>query len=128
MKDDQKIITVIDDNPDMTKLLTTLLEMEKFKVIPLIITTKTNITTSIQNHKPDVIVMDIHLSDSNGIEILRNIKKDPNLKEIKVILTSGENLEREAMAAEADFFLLKPYMPNKLLNILAKLTNEKEGV
>ncbi len=128
MKDDQKIITVIDDNSDMTKLLTTLLEIEKFKVIPLIITTKKNITNSLQNHKPDVIVMDIHLSESNGLEILRNIKEDPNLKEIKVILTSGENLESEAMAAEADYFLLKPYMPNKLLKILSKLTNEKEGV
>jgi len=124
---EQKIITVIDDNSDMTTLLTTLLEMEKFKVIPLINTSKENITKSLQIQKPHVIIMDIHLHESNGLEILSYIKEDPFLKEIKVILTSGEYLEFESLAAGADYFLLKPYMPKNLLKLLSKLTNEKEG-
>lgn len=128
MSAEQKIITVIDDNPDMTMLLTTLLEMEKFKVIPLINTSKENITNSLLNQKPHVIIMDIHLCESNGLEILSYLKKDLFLKEIKVILTSGENLESEALAVGADYFLLKPYMPNNLLKLLFKLTNQKEGV
>jgi len=128
MNTEQKIITVIDDNPDMTLLLTTLLEMEKFKVIPLSNPSKENITNSLQNQKPHVIVMDIHLRESNGLEIMSYLKEDPNLKEIKVILTSGENFDSEALAVGADYFLLKPYMPNNLLKLLSKLTNEKEGV
>lgn len=127
MTAEQKIITVIDDNSDMTTLLTTLLEMEKFKVIPLINTSKENITKSLQNQKPHVIIMDIHLYESNGLEILSYLKEDPFFKEIKVILTSGENLECESLAAGADYFLLKPYMPKNLLKLLSKLTNEKEG-
>jgi CheY-like chemotaxis protein len=111
----------------MTTLLTTLLEMEKFKVIPLINTSKENITKSLQIQKPHVIIMDIHLHESNGLEILSYIKEDPFLKEIKVILTSGEYLEFESLAAGADYFLLKPYMPKNLLKLLSKLTNEKEG-
>jgi len=128
MKSEQTIITVIDDNLEMTNLLTTLLEIEKFKVVPVRNTSLNSVTNTLIHNKPHVIIMDIHLNDSNGIEILKYIKKNPQLAGIRAILTSGENLEKESMDAGADYFLLKPYMPHKLLRLLSEITNEKEGV
>ena len=124
---EQKIITVIDDNSDMTTLLTTLLEMEKFKVIPLINTSKENITKSLQNQKTHVIIMDIHLHESNGLEILSYIKEDPFLKEIKVILTSGENLECEIIGCGSRLFLIKTIYAQKFTKTIIQTYKRKGG-
>jgi DNA-binding response OmpR family regulator len=111
-------ILLLEDDRDMCLLLRTLLEMEGFTVAiydvnipPLELTIR---------EKPDVVLLDVHLGGKDGIQILRDFRAAPQFRTMRVVMTSGMNLEEECLTAGADAFLGKPYMPEKLLAILKK--------
>ena len=61
--------------------------------------------------RPDLIVLDLNIPKINGHEVLAQVKSDPNLKRIPVvILTSSNNPEdiQRAYNAHANCYLLKP--------------------
>jgi CheY-like chemotaxis protein len=73
---------------------------------------------AIYQHRPDAILLDVHLTQGNGVDLLREIRSDPGLHNIYVIMQSGMNLATECQAAGADTFLLKPYMPDALIQAI----------
>lgn len=112
---------LIDDDFAVVDLLKTLLDMEGYIVIPYFL--EGDIIESIQQNEPDVVLMDVYLQTSpdnelEGLNILSQIREDPKLSGIKVILSSGINFHLESEEAGADGFLLKPYMPEELLGLI----------
>lgn len=95
----------------------TLLNMEGYHVSTLL-DKSGDILENIRLAKPDVLLLDIYLGDRNGLDILRQIRKLQALNRIRVIMVSGVDKREESLAAGADVFLLKPYMPNDLIGIL----------
>jgi CheY-like chemotaxis protein len=64
-----------------------------------------------QQHRPDVILLDAHLPDIRGIDLLRTIRQDPLLARTPVIVVSAENdrqLPVQMIAAGAQVYLTKP--------------------
>ncbi|OJX41454.1 MAG: hypothetical protein BGO78_01620 [Chloroflexi bacterium 44-23] len=114
----------------MSKLLSTLFEIENFTVININPTRFSTISDQIEIIQPDIIIMDIHLNGNNGLEILRNLKLNNITKNSKVIVCSGDNQMEEAIKAGAEVFFLKPYMPSDLLASIHSLlkTNGEEFV
>ncbi|MBA4379401.1 MAG: hypothetical protein C0393_01710 [Anaerolinea sp.] len=110
-------VLLAEDDRTMVSLLKTLLSMEGFQVITLAGATS-DILEIIRREKPAIVLMDIFLGDKNGIEILRKLREMPDLTKMKVIMSSGMNLRDECLAAGANDFLLKPYMPDDLLKML----------
>jgi CheY-like chemotaxis protein len=78
---------------------------------------------SVRNDRPDVLLLDVHLPHINGLEVLDQVRGDEETRDLKVVMTSGLNLELECKNHGADDFLLKPYMPDDLLKILARNLN-----
>jgi CheY-like chemotaxis protein len=117
-----KNIMLIDDDPTMLLLLKTLLEMEGFS------TTRWEgahtAFEDIQKKKPDVILLDVNLRGENGIEVLKKVRRDPDLKHTRVILSSGIDYTESAMQEGADEFLQKPYMPEDLIKMVKKTAEE----
>lgn len=113
-------ILLIDDDQKMLSLLTTLLQLEGYVSVPLISPAPDVIIKAINEHHPLAMILDVHLSDRNGIDILKSIH--PKLVEsaVSVMMTSGEDLRRQCLDAGADEFLLKPYMPTELIDWLHK--------
>ena len=74
-----------------------------------------------RQHRPDVILLDLHLPDINGDEVLRRLRADENLKNVPVIIISADatpgQIER-LLAAGANEYLAKPFNIARLLNIL----------
>lgn len=61
-------------------------------------------------NKPSLVILDLKLPTSTGMEILLNLKKDPELQRIPVVvLTASRNPEHVAAAYDngADFYLVK---------------------
>jgi CheY-like chemotaxis protein len=76
----------------------------------------------IQQHKPQLVLLDIQMPGKNGLEVLRSIRSDPRLDGTRVILLSAKALIADVeagMAAGADFYLTKPFSPLELLNRVA---------
>ena len=74
-----------------------------------------------RQHQPDVILLDLHLPDINGDEVLRRLRADENLKEVPVIMISADatpgQVER-LLAAGANDYMAKPFNIAHLLNLL----------
>jgi two-component system cell cycle response regulator DivK len=68
--------------------------------------------------RPDLILMDIQLPLMDGYEATRQIKADPELKAIPVIVVTSYALsgdEGKAREAGCDAYVTKPYSPRQLL-------------
>lgn len=114
----RKIFIVEDDLP-MTRLLQTLLSLEGFEAVS---TPRAEAVLSMaRQEKPDLVVMDLHLGQINTLDILTQLKSDPALKTIPVIVVSGLEAEEECTRAGANAFLLKPYSPSKLIETMRAL-------
>lgn len=65
---------------------------------------------------PDIILLDIHIPEVDGLEVLRRIKKDDPFKKVIIITAFNEfDFAHQAIKAHVDDFLLKPIRPQQLI-------------
>jgi CheY-like chemotaxis protein len=119
-------ILLADDDFTMVSLLKTLLGMEGYQVTTLW-DKKGDILDNIRKEKPDILLIDIFLGDRNGLDIVRQIRETPDLASLRIIMASGIDKTEECLAAGADVFLLKPYLPEDLYKKLRELTSKIDG-
>jgi CheY-like chemotaxis protein len=110
-------VLLADDDYTMVALLKTLLGMEGYQVATLL-DKPGDILENIRAAKADILLIDIFLGDRNGVDIVRQIRQTPDLNNIRIIMASGIDKTEECLAAGANEFLLKPYMPNELFEKL----------
>jgi CheY-like chemotaxis protein len=72
--------------------------------------------------EPDAILLDIMLPDTNGLDLCRELRLDPKLLQLPIIMISAHAPPMLAEAAEAGAsgYLAKPINLEKLKNALAK--------
>ena len=80
---------------------------------------------------PDLIITDIMMPEMDGYDFCRNVKADPNLKNIPFIFytaTYTDHKDQElGMALGADRFVIKPQQPKVLLDIVRDLLTEYQN-
>ena len=84
---------------------------------------------AIRAQRPDVLLLDMHLPDISGLELLRHLKLDPETRGIPVIVVSADALPTqidEALQAGAHRYLTKPVNVGELLEALDELLNVME--
>ncbi len=64
--------------------------------------------------------MDVYLAHQNGLEVLDAIRSMDEAHNVRIVMISGMNLKEDCLARGADDFLLKPFMPDDLIQILRK--------
>lgn len=109
-------IMLIDDDETMISLLKTLLEMDGFEVYST--SNWEGIPVDVEKSGVDLVLMDCNLPGVEGMEILADMRRMPELASIRIIMTSGMDMEYRAMAAGADAFLLKPFTPDTLYELI----------
>lgn len=113
-----KRITVADDDPGILDAVGMMLEMEGYVVNA---TLNGNTILTSQNELPDIYVLDIWMSGSDGRELCKKLKSEERTKHIPVILISASNdLKHSAEIAGADDFLAKPFEIDMLLAKIEK--------
>lgn len=74
--------------------------------------------------KPDLILLDYVLPDIDGIQVLKEVRKHKNTKDIKVFITTNysiEKLKQDGKFIEGEKFILKAdYPPTKMLELIKK--------
>jgi CheY-like chemotaxis protein len=109
-------LLIVEDDQTMRSLLKMLLELEGFSVDVVNVITQSSIEDSIKANQPAVILMDVHLQKINGIDLLISLKA--KYPAIKFIMSSGMDMQPECTRAGADHFIMKPYMPEDLIQLL----------
>jgi CheY-like chemotaxis protein len=112
-------VILVEDDATMQAVLRTLLEIEGFNVaLAPDRKGQHELVLFIKAENPDVVLLDVHLRETSGIEILRELRLDPAFATTRVIMTSGLDMKDKCIAAGANSFLMKPYMPDELINKL----------
>lgn len=111
-------VLLVEDDDTLVGLLRTLLIMEGFEVKAAERNHFGNLPELLQGFKPDVILMDVHMHETNGLDLLNQIRQNPSLSSIKVVMTSGIDLEDQCLSAGANSFLLKPFVPDDLMQAI----------
>lgn len=109
-------IMLVDDDETMISLLKTLLEMDGYEVVS---TEKwQEIPSEVAASQADLILMDCNLPGIDGLDVLTAMRQDNTLVNAHIIMTSGMDMEYRAMAKGASAFLLKPYTPDTLYELI----------
>jgi cyclic di-GMP phosphodiesterase len=122
-------ILLVDDDPAVRTLLRT-----TFEVADVAVVDAGNADTArrkIRSSRPDVIVLDINMPGTSGLELCGELKASPKTKEIPIILLTGSNSGGSAAAARragADAFVRKPFSPLELLSVAERLAGGLYGV
>lgn len=108
-----KKIIVIEDDKVLREALTALLRDNGYEVCQIVKFDK--VEEQIVEEKADLVLLDIILPNTNGQEILRNLRDISNVPVIMLTSKTGEIDEILAMSYGADDYIIKPYNPTLLL-------------
>jgi len=115
-------ILVVEDEPDVMKILKARLVYNKFDVIEAV--TGEEALTKAKNEKPNLIVLDVNIPPPNGYNVCRTLKDDTDYKNIPIILLTARTAESDefwGIEAGADSYMTKPYNANELLEKINEL-------
>jgi len=77
----------------------------------------------------DLIMSDLNMPVMNGMEFLKEVKKDKDLNSIPVVMLSkidDEEVKKEAQSLGAFYFMEKPFTNEKISNVLKSLNQENQ--
>ncbi len=118
----KKTIMVIDDSIVIRKMIEIALEDEDFNIITAI--SGKEALESINQAKPNLVILDMLLPDMNGIDVLKTIKEE---KKLPVIMLSGKDspqLIESAKEIGVDDFLPKPFRDEELVEKVKTLIGD----
>jgi len=114
-------VLLVEDDKTMLSLLTTLLGIEGYEVLPLDDDSEAGIVHSICTQLPDLVMMDVNLAQANGLDVLRQVRQQSGCQGVRILMSSGMDLRLESRDAGADGFIQKPYMPDDLIRQLKEV-------
>ena len=113
-------ILVADDEPDSVTALKLLLNDEGHDVVGL--AKGAEVMRTIEEFKPDAVVLDIAMPDMSGYEIAKEIRKRYGvITPLLIAITGRYKQASDRMLGQIvgfDHYLLKPYQPNELIALL----------
>lgn len=127
-----KRILVVDDEPDVTELVSYKLKREGYEVA--IINNPLEILGTAREFNPDLFVLDIMMPDLDGLKICRMIRADKKLSRVPIIfLTARGEVEDRIRGLEsgADDYISKPFDTKELalrIGLIFKRMASEAGV
>ena len=111
-----KLILVVEDQEDNRRIMRDLLTSVGYEVIEAV--TGEEGVAAADTHRPDLILMDIQLPGLDGYEATRQIKANPDLEHIPIIVVTSYALSGDdvkAFEAGCNAYVSKPFSPRELL-------------
>ncbi len=125
-----KKILLVDDDPDLVDAVSVILESKNYKVTPAYGGIEG--LEKAKSEKPDLIVLDVMMPDKDGYAVCKEIKSDPQLNQIPVILLTAvvshipttRYTQQMGLETEADDFINKPFEPEELVEGIEALLSK----
>jgi CheY-like chemotaxis protein len=108
---------VVDDDDFQRQVLSSILTSEHYSLG--FATSGEGALEAIRHKRPDLILMDILMPGMDGIEATRQIKTDPVMAAVPIIIISGQNQREtvlECIAKGAADYIVKPYNKATLIS------------
>ena len=119
-----KLILVVDDDPDLVESVSMKLESEGFQVAKAY--DGVEAWDRIKDEKPQMLILDVMMPRKNGYDLCDEIKKDDQFKDITVLLLTAvaeavphtTYTHMDGKNTLADDFIPKPIDMDKLMDIV----------
>lgn len=123
---DERLVLVVDDEPNIRETVGFILEMEGYTVEKAV--NGREGLEKIRGLRPKAVLLDAMMPEMDGFEVCRRVKGDPELAGITIVMLTamGQDSDRDkAMEAGADHFLTKPFDDEEVLGILARVFGDE---
>ncbi|MGJ3238468.1 MAG: ammonium transporter [Anaerolineae bacterium] len=111
-------VLIVDDDEIVRELLYRTLTREGFEVI--VAENGEQGLELAREHQPDVITLDVMMSEMDGWQVLSQIKSDPQLQDIPVVMLTMIDNQRRGFALGAADYMTKPIDRKRLVTLLMK--------
>jgi two-component system phosphate regulon response regulator PhoB len=126
-------VLIVDDDPDIVRLVSYNLSHAGYEVQTA--TTGRKALELIQQHPPDLIVLDLMLPDVDGMEVCRSLRQQAPSRRIPIVMLTarGEEIDRVVgFELGADDYVAKPFSPRELVlrikSILRRVGKDRTDV
>ena len=122
-------VLLVDDDTDMLKALTAILESAGLTVSTCTRALDTQI--AIEAFRPDVVVLDLHMPEASGPELAAILREHEDYQHIPVLFLSAESdntQQLQAMNQGGDGFLVKPVAPQQLITAVTSRARRTRNI
>ncbi len=128
LKSEEKpVVACIDDSKAVQRNVKLTLEAAGYQVLELLEPARA--LTTLARVKPSLVLMDITMPEIDGYELCRMLRQSTLLKEIPIVMLTGRDgivdRIRARMVGAVDY-VVKPFEPQQLLNLVQRLTSDAE--
>jgi len=124
-----RTIAVLDDEEDILELLRTYLTKAGFKVVALAEPEK--FLKTVAKEPPDLILLDLMLPGTDGLEICRYLKKSPETASVPIIMLTARSQEADRVTGlelGADDYVTKPFSLRELEARIKAVLRRREPI
>jgi CheY-like chemotaxis protein len=119
-------ILLVEDNRNSIDLIKEIIQMFKYPIELIVSVKGETVMDLVKLHKPNLILLDQGLSETSGVDVLKDLKSEPEINSIPVIILSADantfHMEK-LLKAGASKYMTKPIDVEKLLCTLYKYLN-----
>jgi DNA-binding response OmpR family regulator len=122
----RKKVLIVDDEPDILDLARIAVEAGGYNVLTA--TSAEQALPIIAKEKPNLILLDVVLPGTSGLELCRRLKRDPATRATKIIMFTALGTEVDMMLDKkdkADAYTAKPFSNTALLALIKKQLENK---
>ncbi len=122
MPETGKSVMIIEDEADAAELFAEMMRLNGYRVLQTY--SSTPAMTLILQQKPDIIILDIMMPEISGIEVLHQLRSNPEMASTPVVVVSAKATPadiRAGLAAGASVYLTKPVAYMDLKNAVDRL-------
>jgi two-component system chemotaxis response regulator CheY len=117
-----KTILIVDDSESIREVVSFTLENAGFNV--LVGVDGKDALKFLDGRQIDLLITDLHMPEMNGIELIKKVRDNEDYKHIPILFLTTESQKEkkmEAKSAGATGWIIKPFVPVKLLEALSKV-------
>ena len=115
-------ILAVDDSPSMRKMVSFTLTGAGYKVVEAV--DGMDALEKAETHQIDLVLADQNMPRLDGIGLTRRLREHPRFKSTPILILtteSSDQMKQAGRAAGATGWLVKPFDPNRLIEVLQKV-------
>lgn len=116
---EQRLVLIIEDAPEIAEIFSEILKSHGLET--QIVNDGAGALQAIHEHQPALILLDMHLPNISGQEILTHIRRDPCLANTRVIAVTADALLARTLEVDADLVLIKPVSYGQIRDLTRRL-------
>jgi len=112
----KKTILIVEDDTDISEIITYNLEKDGFQTVAVFDGDAVN--EAIAQHAPELIILDIMLPGTNGLDVCKKLRKETATEDIPIIMLTAKSQEADKIVGlelGADDYVTKPFSPKELI-------------